>query len=182
MDETTSKHMIQPWARKWQSPFLIIFMNKVESETLSQSELKPLVWKRFIDDIFSLWTINRDRIEQFIEHANNHHLRLKFPIRRQHSWTPTSTKAQDSKEKQSLICGLILNQLRHFNIHILNPAPQGNKKGFIKGEALRLLRTNSSKIMFEEKITNFKSHLLQRGYPEDLINTILSEVISKTGN
>ena len=30
--------------------------------------------------------------------------------------------------------------------------------------------------MFEEKITNFKSHLLQRGYPEDLINTILSEV------
>ena len=30
--------------------------------------------------------------------------------------------------------------------------------------------------MFEEKITNFKSHLLQRGYPEDLINTTLSEV------
>ena len=65
-------------------------------------------------------------------------------------------------------------------IRILNPAPQGNKKGFISSllfkEAQRLLRTNSSKIMFEEKITNFKSHLLQRGYPEDLINTILSEV------
>ena len=30
--------------------------------------------------------------------------------------------------------------------------------------------------MFEEIITNFKSHLLQKGYPEDLINTILSEV------
>ena len=30
--------------------------------------------------------------------------------------------------------------------------------------------------MFEEKITNFKAHLLQRGYPEDLINTTLSEV------
>ena len=54
--------------------------------------------------------------------------------------------------------------------------PQGVKKGFIKGEALRLLRTNSSKIIFEEKITNFKAHLLQRGYPEDLINTTLSEV------
>ena len=31
-----------------------IFMNKVETDILSQSELKPLVWKRFIDDIFSL--------------------------------------------------------------------------------------------------------------------------------
>ena len=86
----------------------------------------------------------------------------------------------NSKETQSLMCGFILNQLRHFNIRILNPAPQGNKKGFISSlffkEAKRLLRTNSSKIMFEEKITNFKSHLLQRGYPEDLINTIFSEV------
>ena len=53
---------------------------------------------------------------------------------------------------------------------------QGVKKGFIKGEALRLLRTNSSKIIFEEKFTNFKAHLLQRGYPEDLIKTTLSEV------
>ena len=107
-------------------------------------------------------------------------LRLKFPIRRQHSWSPASTKTQDSKETQSLMCGFILNQLRHFNIRILNPAPQGNKKGFISSllfkEALRLLRTNSSKITFEEKITNFKSHLPQRGYPEDLINTILLEV------
>ena len=60
--------------------------------------------------------------------------------------------------------------------HFKSCHPQGNKKGFIKGEALRLLRTNSSKIIFEEKITNFKSHLLQRGYPEDLINTTLSEV------
>ena len=49
--------MVQPWARKWQSPFL--FFNKVETEILSQSELKPLVWKRYTEDIFSLWTINR---------------------------------------------------------------------------------------------------------------------------
>ena len=41
--------------------FSDIFMNKVETDILSQSELKPLVWKRFIDDIFSLWTINRDQ-------------------------------------------------------------------------------------------------------------------------
>ena len=53
----------------------------------------------------------------------------------------------------------------------------GVKKGFIKGEALRLLRTNSSKELFEEKIKNFKSHLIERGYPENLIITTLSEVI-----
>ena len=43
--------------------FSNIFMNKVETEILSQSLFKPLVWKRYIDDIFSLWTTNRDRSE-----------------------------------------------------------------------------------------------------------------------
>ena len=37
--KTTFKHMVQPWARQWQSPFLIILMNKVETEILGQSEL-----------------------------------------------------------------------------------------------------------------------------------------------
>ena len=50
----------------------------------------------------------------------------------------------------------------------------------IKGEALRLLRTNSSKTIFEEKIAKFKAHLLKRGYPEAHINTTLSEVNFKT--
>ena len=52
----------------------------------------------------------------------------------------------------------------------------GVAKGFIKGEALRLLRTNSSKPLFEENISNFKSRLRERGYPSDLVEKILSEV------
>ena len=53
--------------------FANIFMNKVEKEKLSQSALKLLIWKCYIDDIFSLWCINRDRTKQFIEQGNNHH-------------------------------------------------------------------------------------------------------------
>ena len=39
-----------------------------------------------------------------------------------------------------------------------------------------VLRTNSCKEKFQEKIKNFKSHLLDRGYPENLIQTTLSQV------
>ena len=53
--------------------------------------------------------------------------------------------------------------------------PPGAKKGFVKGEGLRLLRTNSSNKTFEENITTFKKHLMERDYPENFINT-LSEV------
>ena len=54
--------------------------------------------------------------------------------------------------------------------------PAGVKKGFVKGEALRLLRTNSSKVMFEENIKNFRTHLTSRGYPNNLVDKIISEV------
>ena len=58
----------------------------------------------------------------------------------------------------------------------------GVKRGFIKGEALRLLRTNSSKTLFQENIKNFKSRLLERGYPEDFIRRTLSEVTFENRN
>lgn len=43
--------------------------------------------------------------------------------------------------------------------------PPGVTKGFIKGEALRLLRTNSSEITFEENMRNFSTRLKNRDYP-----------------
>ena len=46
----------------------------------------------------------------------------------------------------------------------------------MKGEAIRLLRTNSSRTTFEENITKFKSRLLARGYPKNLIETLLSDI------
>jgi len=45
--------------------FANIVMAKVETEILDQRALKPLVWKRFIDDIFSLWDATREEITQF---------------------------------------------------------------------------------------------------------------------
>ena len=114
-------------------------MDKVETKILSQSLFKPLVWKRYIDAIFSLWITNRDRIEHFIEKANNRHPTIKFTAEISDKKTtftaPTSTKAKDWKETQSLMCVLILNQLRHFSIPILVPVTRKElKKASLKGK------------------------------------------------
>ena len=50
------------------------------------------------------------------------------------------------------------------------------KKGFIKGEAIRLLRTNSSKTTFEENIKHFKRRLRVRGYPVSLTDKSIQDV------
>ena len=58
----------------------------------------------------------------------------------------------------------------------LMPDPHCVKRGFIEGEALRLLKTNSSKTLFEEMIKNFKKQLQENGYRESFIQNTLSEV------
>ena len=80
---------------------------------------------------------------------------------------------------QCLTYAPITSPLKHVSIHIsprVTHAP-GVKKGFIKGEALRLLITISSKTAFDEKIKHFQSYLAERGYQEGLVQRTLSEVI-----
>ena len=60
--------------------------------------------------------------------------------------------------------------------HYTSCHPPSVKRGFIKGEAIRLLRTKSSETHFQEAISNFKTRLKACGYPKNLIDGILSEV------
>ena len=96
---------------------------------------------------------------------------------RLHFWIQLFTKAIDSTINPYWILKHISSLLKPFNTCISPLAThQESKKGFVKGEALRLPRTNSSKTTFEDNIKKFKSRLLARGYPNNLIEKILSDV------
>ena len=60
--------------------------------------------------------------------------------------------------------------------HFTSCHPLGVKKGFIKGEALLLLGTNSSKQNFQNWLEEFQKYLRERGYPQNLITLTLSEI------
>ena len=161
--------------------FANIFMSAVETEIINKSKIKPLEWKRYIDDVFSLWDTNREEIDQFILEGNRHHPTIKFT-------------AEISEEKTNFLDTTIFKGERfhedsifdirtHFKLtetfqytHFSYCHAPGVKKGFIKGEGLRLLGTNSSKATFEENVKNFRSHLRVRGYPDNLVNKVLAEV------
>ena len=60
--------------------------------------------------------------------------------------------------------------------HFTSCHPPSVKKRFVKGESLRILRTNSPKTTFEENISNFKQRLIDRGYPQTMIKNLLSDI------
>ena len=161
--------------------FANIFMGEIEKQILDKSAHKPLAWKRYIDDIISLWHTRTGVVEKFIEQANKHHPTIKFTAEiscTDATFLDTTIDKGERFNKES-----VLDMRTHFKptetfqyTFFTTCYPPGAKKGFVKGEALRLLRTNSSIKTFEENITTFKKHLLERGYPQNLINNTLSEV------
>ena len=161
--------------------FANIFMAEIETKLINQSNTKPIKWKRYIDDIFSLWDSNIKEINLFIKQANNFHPTIKFTAEISEieiTFLDTIISKGERFRNES-----ILDIRTHYKptetfqyTHFTSSHPPGVKKGFIKGEALRLLRTNSSETAFNDSITNFKSRLIARGYPHKMIQTTLSEV------
>ena len=53
-------------------------MAYIETQSLSKIVFKPTVWKRYMDDIFSLQDISKPDIVAFFEQANSHYPTIKF--------------------------------------------------------------------------------------------------------
>ena len=63
---------------KFAPTFANLFMDSVEQEFLAKCTRKPQTWKRYIDDIFMIWTHGREELKNFITHLNSHHPNLTF--------------------------------------------------------------------------------------------------------
>ena len=121
-----------------------------------------------------MWDTNKEEIEHFIEQANSYHPTIKFTAevsQLKTTFLDTTVYKGERFEKEPILDVRThykpTETLQYTNYNSCHPA--GVKKGFVKEEALRLLRTNSSKVMFEENIKNFRTRLTSRGYPNNLV-------------
>ena len=164
--------------------FANIFMGEIETQILEKSNIKPLEWKRFIDDIASFWTTTKDEVLQFIENANQFHPTIKFTAEISDSKATfldtTIYKGKRFYETDIFDVSTHFKPTEKFQYtHFKSCHPPGVKKGFVKGEAIRLLRTNSNEGEFSTQIENFKKRLLERGYTETQIKKLLQKLTLK---
>ena len=124
-------------------------------------------WKRYIDDIFSLWNTNKEAINNLTELANKFHPSIRFTAEISHTeitFTETCLyKGDRLKKNSSLDVRTHFKPTETFQYTPFDSChPPGVRKGFIKGEALKLLRINSWKAKFYEHMALFKQRLQHR--------------------
>ena len=78
-----------------------LFMDRFETKALNNWPLKPLIWLRFIEDIFMIWTHGEDKSEEFITYLNGIHPTIKFTSEQSYtniSFLDTTVKINDNRE------------------------------------------------------------------------------------
>ena len=53
--------------------FANIFTAKIEKGIITKGKSQPLIWKRYIEDVFCLWDTSEDNIKEFVTRANHYH-------------------------------------------------------------------------------------------------------------
>ena len=142
-----------------------LFMDRFETKALAGFPQKPLTWKRFIDDIFLVWTHGEESLKTFIDYLNSLHKTIKFT----HEISYSHIDFLDTTVKFGPDRGLITTlfnkptdtqlYLEYSSAHphsVLTKGPYG--------QYLRLRRSCTLDCDFEANAKN-TGYYLKRGYP-----------------
>ena len=121
-------------------PYAWIFMNQVESEFLKTQTHQPLVWFRYINDTFFIWTHGQDKFEQFLVDLNKFHPFIKCT----HDSNTKDVTVLDVDVK--FLNGKIITDLhikatdRHQYLHYTSLHPYHTNRSIVYSQAPRVSR------------------------------------------
>ena len=150
--------------------YAIITVNNFEDLHVYTYEKQPLLWARYIDDIFIVWQHGKDELKKFIEHLNVSHRSFKF------------TCESSTEQVNFLDTTVILNPNgtlhttlytkptdAHMYLHYDSSHPKHCKTSLPYSQFLRIRRICSKDEDFEYNARKHIRHFLNRGYPPQLL-------------
>ena len=156
-----------------QLPFQISMAAFIERQSLSKTAFKPTVWKRYINDIFSLWEKSKPDIVDFFkftERVNLHNTlqwnsRPKYLTLRQYFWTRLYTKAQHSTKNEKKL-SLTQRHILNGNLPVYTFSPLITHQLLKWIWQTRSLENPPNKLLWGS-ISDFKKRLMDRGWPQN---------------
>ena len=154
---------------KFAPPYTILFMANLEEKMLEGFEKKPMIWWRYIDDIFFIWEHGEESLKVFIEQVNMFHSTIKFTAEystEQANFLDVNIKLIDGELKTDFF-------VKPTGTHqFLDPTschPYHCKKGIPYSQALRLNRICLDNGTFDRRCNDLEKWLMERGYNEKMI-------------
>ena len=144
--------------------YAILFLAALEERLLEESQYKPWLWWRYIDDVFLVWTHGEEKLLEFVNFLNSAHHSIKFTVEYSKE-TVSFLDVQVIRQGNKIVTDLYTKPTdTHQLLHRSSCHPGHTKKGIPYGQALRLRRICSEDSFFENRLGNLENFLLDRGY------------------
>ena len=159
--------------------FASLFMGKLEMDFLDSCDKTPLIWLRFLDDIFMIWDHSEQDLQDFISKINKFHDTIKFTFnysKTEATFLDVNIRMKENGELETSVHEKITNC--HQYIEFSSCHPLSCKQGIPYSQAKRYRRITSDKSHFENDLSRLKEYFLARNYPEHVIEEAVKKVSS----
>ena len=155
-----------------------LFMGDLEQKLLAQSPLKPLVWWRYIDDIFMIWPHGEEKLNEFVNLLNSSHETIKFT----HEVSPSKINFLDVTvllHNNNITTDLHVKSIdTHQYLLSSSCHPNHIKKSIPYSLALRIRRICSTDDNFKQRTNELLEFLCQRGHKRDYVKTQINKAFN----
>jgi len=159
-----------------------LFMVKMEQKLNRFSTNRPKVWLRYVDDVFCVFEISMEKINEFLERINRWHPNLRFTVEfeknKQLPFLDVLITREDDQHTTSLY-----RKPTHTDLYLLWESNQCRKYklGLIKTLTVRVLRICSTPQLIAKETERLRATLQTNGYPPHIIRRGIREghVIAK---
>ena len=171
-----------PMAPNYANLFMDRFENDVLHSFREKTGFAPLVWFRYIDDIFFIWTHGEDSLEEFIQHNQNFSSsqKMKSDIRFEVNKSTSQVEFLDVKvilNDGSLKTDLYTKPTDAFlYLNKTSDHPSHVTRNIPKGQFIRIRRICSEKTDFFLNCEKLSSFFVKRGYKQDALQRSIRDV------
>ncbi|XP_060073403.1 uncharacterized protein LOC132553191 [Ylistrum balloti] len=157
--------------------YAIIFMDHLEQRFLSTLMRAPIVWWRYIDDIFFIWPHTREELTSFLEALNAYHPTIKFTSEISDTsvdFLDTTIYSTEDGTLSSKIHNKPTNAFQY--LHYKSCHPKHQRDNIPYAQALRVRKICDNDIDFKNECIKLKDRFVRRDYPEQLIDNAIARV------
>ena len=160
-----------------------IVMYIFEHNLLTGSCNKPLVWFRYIDDIFAIWTHGEDKLNDFLLYINSIHSSFQFTCN-YHKECAQFLDVSVSVDNYGRITTNLYVKPTDTHQYLLATIchPSHAKRSISYSQALRILRICSSKETAKLRCTELVDCLVKRGHNKRKTNKQIERAFNNFAN
>ena len=155
-----------------------LFMGKFKQQFLRTQNNLPLVWWRYINNVFAICTQGVPCLNAFLREFNNYHTTIKFTAYRSAQeviFLNTRVYMKDGRVEIDLH---IKPTSKHQYLHTKSCNPKHCKTALPHSQAFRIERICSEQENLSLRTNRLKHHLSKRGYSDQLLDSEINGAIN----